>query len=716
MLASWFLALLAGAGQAGQGEPEGRAAFEVGLERVREMEDESEWLRADEALKTLLEEHREQEYVLHRLPELRADVTRIHFWLTYEEPRPKDLVSGELLKYSPSTGQIRIRYRVEGDAKRILADFQVDSRGLRVHPLFFDGTHSITLKGQSLDTVVEIFTREDLDHGLCSLLDPEEDLAFLAEFRGEYYRNALDVDEEAGLRRGQPYAVKLSMREGKATVSYNKKTLLRTTELDVKGGRVAFRGPLPDEILIEGRATTAWMQGLVSAAVDRDRSLFEQKFDPAAELPEWLLKMDKAAVIPMRFPFPGAGQRAHLRIWKQIEELLEEERYAEARQTALALSEEQATEAFREYVLAWVEAEDGHPEEALARLERVLELEPAFSGARVLQAIVRADQGSESEALAILRQVTVDDPLEVDAWLLLTVTELLAGKPDEAKATIDRALRAGIPPVTLEEVNLTLVRARYGPVWGETFHRESKNYHVASNLNRSICVEATKILEEALQLYRKDFPRLAPASSAKRRFPVYLFAGRAGYLTYAGDLGREKYAWSAGLYYPDLKQLLIWNVPDREAMLRTIRHEGFHQYLDAVLPGIPIWLNEGLAEYYEVSNPSRGFMEAGRPRADHLQTLLSLRSKWVPFGRFLSMSVREFQHEPKHNYAQAWGLAQFLMQSDRAERRRLDAYLAELAQGKPWSEAAEALLDGRDPEAFQREVRDYLVALRNGMR
>ena len=35
------------------------------------------------------------------------------------------------------------------------------------------------------------------------------------------------------------------------------------------------------------------------------------------------------------------------------------------------------------------------------------------------------------------------------------------------------------------------------------------------------------------------------------------------------------------MYSPLLKQLLIWNTPDSDRMIRTARHEGFHQYLDA---------------------------------------------------------------------------------------------------------------------------------------
>ena len=49
----------------------------------------------------------------------------------------------------------------------------------------------------------------------------------------------------------------------------------------------------------------------------------------------------------------------------------------------------------------------------------------------------------------------------------------------------------------------------------------------------------------------------------------------------------------------DVKQLLIWNVPERESMLSTIRHEGFHQSLDRISGEAPDWLHEGMAESIE---------------------------------------------------------------------------------------------------------------------
>ena len=41
-----------------------------------------------------------------------------------------------------------------------------------------------------------------------------------------------------------------------------------------------------------------------------------------------------------------------------------------------------------------------------------------------------------------------------------------------------------------------------------------------------------------------------------------------------------------------------------------MRHEGYHQYLDRVMPDPPVWFNEGLAVYHENGIKEDGTREA----------------------------------------------------------------------------------------------------------
>ncbi len=77
-----------------------------------------------------------------------------------------------------------------------------------------------------------------------------------------------------------------------------------------------------------------------------------------------------------------------------------------------------------------------------------------------------------------------------------------------------------------------------------------------------------------------------------------IYANRADYLAAAGD----EMAWSAAYWNP-LRRELVAYLPDggAEELLRTIRHEAFHQYLSyasSMVSASP-WLNEGYAQYFE---------------------------------------------------------------------------------------------------------------------
>ena len=59
-------------------------------------------------------------------------------------------------------------------------------------------------------------------------------------------------------------------------------------------------------------------------------------------------------------------------------------------------------------------------------------------------------------------------------------------------------------------------------------------------------------------------------------------------------------------------------------MAEDLRHEVAHGYLHAVVPNLPLWLDEGLAEYFEVP---RGLDGVNRPHVDR-----ACRRAWPTTG------------------------------------------------------------------------------------
>jgi hypothetical protein len=104
-----------------------------------------------------------------------------------------------------------------------------------------------------------------------------------------------------------------------------------------------------------------------------------------------------------------------------------------------------------------------------------------------------------------------------------------------------------------------------------------------------------------------------------------------------------------------------------------LRHEVAHGYLHSVVPNLPLWLDEGLAEYAEVP---RGHGGVNRP---HLQLLLEKLASfgWKPDLPRLER-LTSAAEMTQLDYAEAWAWVHWLMETDPARRQIVHGYLEEL--------------------------------------
>ncbi len=107
-----------------------------------------------------------------------------------------------------------------------------------------------------------------------------------------------------------------------------------------------------------------------------------------------------------------------------------------------------------------------------------------------------------------------------------------------------------------------------------------------------------------------------------------------------------------------------------ERVAEDLRHEVAHGYLHSVVRAIPLWIDEGLAEYFEVPRGQGGI---NRP---HLQLLLDkvLREGWRPNMERLEQlaSAGEMTQD---DYAESWAWAQWLLDTEPKRRELLQSYL-----------------------------------------
>jgi hypothetical protein len=94
-----------------------------------------------------------------------------------------------------------------------------------------------------------------------------------------------------------------------------------------------------------------------------------------------------------------------------------------------------------------------------------------------------------------------------------------------------------------------------------------------------------------------------------------------------------------------------------DRMAEDLRHEVTHGYLHSAVPNLPLWLDEGLAKYYEVPQGHRGLNRSmaeyfkNRPPSKPLRLNLSRLEKIQPDE---SMTLED--------YAEAWAWVHFLLE------------------------------------------------------
>ncbi|MEM7306989.1 MAG: DUF1570 domain-containing protein [Planctomycetota bacterium] len=697
----------------GQGDGE-EARFEKEYGRVQQQMVNKRWKKARASLLELLGEHPGERYVLAREAEIRRDLERCSFWMDHPAPPPAELVSGELLSYRRSTGAIKLRYRPGN-----LQDFERSRSplGALVHPLTFDGSYSIELdlpKYPShafpsvligFDTEVPIqvvFGLKKSGRGNLLTWLP----AKIIELRDGGAKLLADK-ENPQVVGGEPARLRVTVKSGSVAAYCNGRKLVSARRPKGLYGRIAVLNPGSfRELVISGTAQSSWIDGLEDAATQERWSAFEQSFEVDRLLPDWFRAPEPEARASIAAAYPG--ERSELRDVLLAETVahLEAGEVQAALAAATGVAAKRGGEPYRSYLTTLVYYETGDLWAAADSSRRLVELAPAHAPSLLLRGEVLLALGRAEEAAEELDRWDGEPPASADLVELQVRAWLRAGRVERAQAALEAGIEGGAHAASLRRVGELVTQVLHGPRWDEVYEVKTKNYHVVSNLDRETCFEVGQVLEESLQRFNRDLRRL-PRST--RRYKVYLFAGQAGFQAYLSDTYGTRRENVAGLYRSDVDQLLLWNLPDRDELLRTTRHEGFHQYFDRLVPQSPRWLNEGLAEYYENIRSVGGSWHQDLPNERHLAAIRR-RSNRIALRDFLHASPAEFYAHPK-SYPQAWALVHFLLHSTDEARSDFDELIDRLIAGENPSRALAAVFGSGDLETLERAFGAHLNEL-----
>lgn len=122
-----------------------------------------------------------------------------------------------------------------------------------------------------------------------------------------------------------------------------------------------------------------------------------------------------------------------------------------------------------------------------------------------------------------------------------------------------------------------------------------------------------------------------------------------------------------------------------------LRHECTHALLHADLAVLPLWLDEGLAEYFEMPASQRAF---GNPHLASIRWRLRLRS----VSDLPRLEAKHELHEMSlADYRASWAWVHFLLHGPRPASEAMWSFLADIRRGEPprqLSSRLEAVLPG----------------------
>jgi len=148
-----------------------------------------------------------------------------------------------------------------------------------------------------------------------------------------------------------------------------------------------------------------------------------------------------------------------------------------------------------------------------------------------------------------------------------------------------------------------------------------------------------------------------------------------------------------------------------EESSQVVFHEYTHLLLRNATPSIPVWLNEGLAEYYSTyalaANGRRA--DIGRPVPRHVALL---RERVIPIAQLIAVDPSsELYNEGERRsifYAESWALTHYLMIEMPDGPQSINTYVAAVAGGQHPDEAFTAAF-GMSPAAFDKVLRRYVM-------
>ncbi|MBX3372759.1 MAG: DUF1570 domain-containing protein [Phycisphaeraceae bacterium] len=259
--------------------------------------------------------------------------------------------------------------------------------------------------------------------------------------------------------------------------------------------------------------------------------------------------------------------------------------------------------------------------------------------------------------------------------------------------------------------------------WQRSWVETSRYYTIRAAMDRAVAASWGRHLDRMYEEYQARMADLRPRTPEKLN--VFIFEDRDAYV----ETLRIRFGIDArgtgGMFFATRQGegLAFWTADlPRRRIEHVIQHEGFHQFAYSRFgQDLPIWVNEGLAEFFGESVLLGEHFVIGQSRPHVVDAVRSAvrEDRHIPFARLLEMTPQEWSRKVALGdadadllYRQAWSIVSFLVYGDDGRYQpAFDRYLRLLNSALPPHEAFTRVF-GEDIDAFEASWKRHALSAR----
>ncbi|MEP3482213.1 MAG: hypothetical protein ABJZ55_23410 [Fuerstiella sp.] len=212
-------------------------------------------------------------------------------------------------------------------------------------------------------------------------------------------------------------------------------------------------------------------------------------------------------------------------------------------------------------------------------------------------------------------------------------------------------------------------------------------------------------ISNELKSLRKELNNVVNVAAAKTQVELIIFGSHASYQKYLKGSLPEALRRRAIFYRRgDTFQIYSWN---HRELIKDLRHEYTHALLHQVLPYVPLWVDEGLAEYFEDRPGTR--LKTSR----FASVKWKARTGWKPSLPGLER-IPSASQMSQQDYLNSWAWVAYVLNDSPESFMTLRAYLHSISIGEAPGAFSEYLAE-RAPR-IPNQVGSYFRKIRISLR